>query len=221
LPFVYFSPRIVPPEKGYLTTLAPAIPLTVQPRAKVSPARVEGGAPAPAAPASVYHLAEGNTVLRHDSSFVLPGPLVLAALLMGPPLLGGLWYLVWCRRFPDLARQAHKRRSRAAQQALKALARTRKQDPVARAEQSETILTNYLRQRLDLLPTEPTPEEVAHHLEQAGASPALASAVGRFIADCDAVRFAPGLGDRAESGTTTAMRLLLALEEEPWPLPLS
>jgi hypothetical protein len=216
LPFVFFNPKTLPAEKGYETTVAAPIALTVRPRTQVSPARVEGPAAAVELPASVYSLVEASTVLRYDPPFTLPTPGVLAFLFIGPPAVASLWYIVWRRLSPDAARQVRKRRSRAAQQALKALQRSRKLEAAALAEQTEAIMARYLHQRLDLLPVEPTPAEVAHHLERAGSSPALGRDVARFFADCDAARFAPGLLDKANNWTATAARLVLALEEEPW-----
>jgi hypothetical protein len=215
LPFVFFDPRIRPPEKGYQTCLAPAIPLSVRPRAVARPSRVETATLASDAPASVYQLVDGAVVLRYDPPFALPGPGALAALLLAPPAFGGLWYLVWQRCYPDAARQSRKRRSRAAQHALKALQRSSKLDAVRQAHQAEAVLAGYMHERLDLLAVEPTPMEVARHLEQAGASTALAEEVARFFAACDAVRFAPGLVERPDHWTATASHLVLALEEEP------
>jgi hypothetical protein len=216
LPFVFFNPEILPPEKGYQTTLSPAIPLSVRPRAEVRPARVEGAVPAPSFPASVYQLVEGETVLRHDLPFSLPGPYALAALLIGPPALGGIWYLIWQRCYPDALRQARKCRSRAAQHALKALQRSRRLDAELRAQQVEAILAGYLRQRHDLVTAEPTPGEILGHLERCGVSAALARDVASFFSHCDAARFAPGLLDGQNHWTATATRLVLALEEEAW-----
>jgi hypothetical protein len=88
---------------------------------------------------------------------------------------------------------------------------------LAQAHQAEAVMASYLRQRLDLLTAEPTPTEVARHLEQSGSSPALAQEGARFFAECAAARFAPGLMARADTWTETATRLVLALEEESWP----
>jgi hypothetical protein len=221
LPFVYFNPKIVPPEKGYQTTFAQAIPLAVRPRARVTPGRVEGTLAVRAAPDSVYQLVEGSTVLRQDPSFALPGAVPLVGLLIGPPLVGGLWYIVWRRRCPDARRQAHKRRSRAAQQALKALQRLEKRDTLTQVQQAEAILAGYLRQRLDLQTVEPTPAEVTRHLDQAGSSAPFTQEMACFFADCHAARFAPGLIENADHWTARATRLVLASEEESWPFRLS
>jgi hypothetical protein len=221
LPFVFFNPKILPPERGYQTSLAPAIPLSVQPRTEVRPARVEGTTPASETPASVNQLVDGPLVLRYDRPFALPGGSALAALLVGPPAFGGLWYMVWRRCYPDAVHQSRRRRSRAAQHALKALQRSSKLDAAGQAHRAEAVLTGYMRQRLDLLAVEPTPVEVARHLELAGASRALAQDVAHFFAACDAVRFAPGLMGKPENWPATAAHLVLALEEEPWPAQFS
>jgi hypothetical protein len=221
LPFVFFNPKIRPPERGYQTSLAPAIPLRVRPRDEVQPAQVEGGTTASATPASVYQLVDGAAVLRYDPPFLLPGGSALAALVLGPPAFAGLWYLAWRRCYPDAVRQSRKRRSRAAQHALRAIQRSGKLDAVGQAHQAEVALTGYMRQRLDLPAAEPVPAEVARHLEQAGASRALADEVARFFAACDAVRFAPGLMEKPVNWTAKATHLVLALEEEPWPVQFS
>jgi hypothetical protein len=221
LPFVFFNPKILPPEKGYQTAIAPAIPITVKPRAQVSPTQVEGTAPPVQAPDSVYQLVNDPAVLRCDPPFALPGPWEVGALLIGPPLLGGWLYIFWRRRHPDSARQTRKRHSQAAQHALKAFRRLGKLDTAAQAQQTETILAEYLRQRLDLRTVEPTPAEVAQHLEQAGSSTALANAVAHFFGNCDAARFAPGFAAKADNWTATATQLVVALEEESWPSQLS
>lgn len=221
LSFAYFNPKILPPERGYQTTLAPAIPLAVQPRTEIRPSRVEGTTPTAQTPASVYQLIEGAVVMRTDPPFALPDNGALVALLVGPPAVSALWYLIWRRRHPDVVRQFRKRRSRAAQHALKALHRAQKLDAVERAHQAEVILTGYMRHRLDQLAVEPTPAEVAQQLVQAGSSAPLAEEAARFFAACDAVRFAPGLIEKPDNWTATARHLVLALEEESWPAELS
>jgi hypothetical protein len=217
LPFVYFNPKIVPPEKGYEKTFARAIPIAVRPRATVSPNRVEGTLAVRRAPDSVYQLAEGSAVLRRDPSFALPGIVWLVGLFIGLPLVGGLWYILWRRWYPDAAHHARKRRSRAAQQALKALHRLEQRDTLTQVQQAEAILAGYLRQRLDLRTIEPTPVEVARHLDQAGSSAPFTQEMACFFADCNAARFAPGLLEKADPWAERATRLVLASEEEAWP----
>ncbi len=220
LPFVFFNPKILPPEKGYQTAWAQAIPITVQPRAPVIPDRVEGTAQRGETPESVCQLVEGLEVLRSDPPVALPGPLELGALFIGPPMLGVLWYVFWRRHHPDVACQARKRHSRAAQNTLRAVRRISNLDASAQAQQMESILAEYLRQRFELSTVEPTPADVARHLEQTGSSKALAQEMARLFGSCDAARFAPGLVEKPDSWSATATRLVLALEEESWSSPL-
>jgi hypothetical protein len=217
LPFVYFKPGMIPPHKGYQTALAKAIPLRVKPRAEVQPSQVQGARAIIDVPDALYQLSEGASVLRRQERFVLPSPLVLVFLFLTPPSLCVLWYAAWRRRYPDAARLANQRRSRAARQGLKALRSLRTSDDRERTLEVGAILVEYLRKRLDLVVGEPTPAEVAAHLQRMGSSPTLAQEVARFFASCDATRFAPGFPDGQENWTETAARLLLALEDEPWP----
>src|SRR5207253_4422966 len=94
-------------------------------------------------------------------------------------------------------------------------------DTLAQAQLGEAILTEYLRQRFDLRILEPTPAEVAQHLEQAGSSTAIAQDVAQFFGSCDAARFAPGAAEKPDNGTATAARLVAALEDEAWSSPQS
>jgi hypothetical protein len=221
LPFVFFNPKILDPEKGYQTAWAQAIPITVQPRRQVRAAAVEGTSPRVQVPDSVNQIVEGLAVKRQDSGFAIPGPLEFGAILVAPPLLGALWYMVWRRRYPDVVGQARKRRSRAAHNTLRAVRHLSKFDPPAQARQMQGILAEYLHQRLDLPIAEPTPAEVAAYLEQAGSSTALAQDMAFLFGKCDAARFAPGLAEKADNWSETATRLVLALEEESWASRLS
>ncbi len=217
LPFGYFQPGFSPDYRGYQTTIAPAIPLTVKPRAVVEAAQVEGATAPITSPDSVYQCIEGSTVLRHDKPFALPGSFLLAAMFFVPPVLCLLGYSAWRRGNPEAARQLHQRRSRAAQQALKALAGLIRMPRDQQAPRAEVILAEYLRKRLDLTTQEPTPAEVAVHLQRAGASPALGQLLAQFFAVCAAARFAPGLATAQDDWPATATSLLLALEAESWP----
>jgi hypothetical protein len=170
----------------------------------------------PSVPNSFYELAAGPPVLRQDLPFALPTPTALATFLLGPPAVGGLWYLLWRRAYPDALRQARKRRSRAARYALRALQRSHRLDAQPQAQQAEAILAGYLRHCLDLLTVEPTPAEVARHLGRSGFSETLTRDVACFFSQCDAARFAPGLMDTQDQWTAKAARLVLALEEEAW-----
>ena len=177
---------------------------------------MEGAVGGGQTPDSVYQLVRGDSVLRHDPGSSLRAPAELATLLLAPPLLGFLWYISWRWRYPDVARQARKRRSRAAQNTLRAFRRLGHLNGSAQADQMQAILTEYLRQRFELTTAEPTPEEVARYLERTGQSTALALEMARLFADCDAARFAPRSMAKRQDWSAAAKRLVLALEDESW-----
>jgi hypothetical protein len=216
LPFTYFKPGFMPAHKGYQTTFASSIPLIVRPRAEVQPGDVQGVAEPLTAPDAVYELTPGPGVLRREEPFALPGPLALALLLAGPPLLCTAWYALWRQRYPDAARRVQQRRSRAARQALQALRLRDRRGRADRAQGAALVVTTYLRQRLDLPAAEPTPAEVGAHLQRMGVSPAHAKEVTEFFRASDAARFAPGPGKEADDWGPAAGRLILTLETELW-----
>jgi hypothetical protein len=207
---VYYDPAY----RRYQTSYAPAIPLTVKPRAPAGP-------PAEAvrvleAPESLYELVTGPEVLRREGAGG-PGLPVLLGLLVAPPVLCLVWYVWWRRHHPDEARRARRRRSQAAERALRALGGGAA-DPVLVAG----ALAEYLRQRLDAPAEEPTPQEAAHHLRRLGVTPALAHRAGNLFRTCDAARFAPrpagGPGPAGGDGLAgAAARLILDLEADSCP----
>jgi hypothetical protein len=220
LPFVFFKPGFRPAYKGYQTRSAPAIPLTVRPRDEVPATAVQGPGPPIQAPEELYQLVPGERVLVRQEPFALPGPLGLAGLLLGPPVACAAWYALWRRRHPDEARQHHQRRSGAANQALRAmhtLGRRRPDDAAAAAG----VLADYLRQRYDLTPAEPTPAEVADRLRRGGVSATAAEKTAAFFRSCDASRFAPDGSGGSGDWSDAAAQLVLALEAEPCSFPAS
>jgi hypothetical protein len=214
--FVYFKPGVVPDYLGYETTYAREIPIRVSPRAAVTPAEVEGGINSSVQPEALYSLVEGTTVLRQDEPVGLPGPIFLALGLLLPPAGAVVWYWGWRRRHPDLAQQQRRRRSRAAQQALKACGALKRLPEGERAVRAEGILTDYLRQRLDLASAAPTPSEVTKQLQSAGLSLQVGAEVSTFLGACTAVRFAPVPPAQPPDWPATAERLVLSLEAESW-----
>jgi len=215
LRFVYFRPGLVPAARGYMTTQAPAIPLTVQPRPEVKPADVQGPTGSTAYPERFYHLVEGPAVLESQDPVPLFHPRVWVLLFLTPPLVGAGWYLVWRARYPDAARLARQRRSRAAREALMALYAARNRGRILPATTAEAILTTYLRRRLDLTAVEPTAAEVAGLLERAGCPVALADRTAEFFRTCAAARFAPNFSPNGADPGAAAEQLILALEAEP------
>jgi hypothetical protein len=215
LPFVFYKPGATPAARGaYQTVYAERIPLTVKP-ADQSPAAA--GPPAVAVPESAYEIVEGPAVLRRPPAWSIPGPVVVALVLAGAPLVCAGWYLAWRRLYPDAARLARQRQSQAARHALRALHALRRQPPDEQAPQAAAALAGYLRERVDLAVTEPTPEEAAAPLHAAGCSERLAGEVAQFFRDCDAARFAPDPAPGALPWADAAARLVQEVEAELWP----
>src|SRR5207248_1790069 len=85
-----------------------------------------------------FVLAGGDALRRDDDH--LPGAFVLGLMLLAPPLGGLAWYVAWRRLYPDAARRARRQRSRAAQEALKALRDAEKRDPDEQARRDADLL---------------------------------------------------------------------------------
>jgi hypothetical protein len=219
-PFVYYRPGTLNPSMGnFQTTYVRKVPLRVTPRAQVQPSDVQGAVES-RVPDRVLQLVEGPAVLQRDDVLTLPGPwtLVLWALaaLLAPPLVCLAVYRVWRHYYPDAARLARLRRSRAADHALMALRTAGKSGAGDGTGRTAGVLSHYLRERLDLPAAEPTPVEVAHHLERSGVSAALAEKIVAFFHTCDISRFAPVAAAGSDDLPAAATQLILALEAELW-----
>jgi len=205
LPFVYYRPNRDPQARGFFfTTFADdEIPLQVKP---LPPTQAPPAKPI-AAPESFFVQAAGPEVLRRQEPFALPSLPVLALLLLLPPLLAVAWCVVWKRWYPDAARLARLRQSRAAVEALTAL-RSLKSPAAGPAA---AIVAHYLRDRFGLGPAEPTPAEVGECLRRAGLPGAAAV---DFFRSCDEVRFAPAGVHAVARWQESAQQLIAALEAE-------
>lgn len=216
LAFVWYRPNHDSKLRGFFpTTFADEIDLKVKP-VTLPPAIVKQ-VPIEA-PEGIFQIATGPAMLAQQQPFGLPGLSVLALMLLAPPTAAGLWYVAWRRWYPDAARRARIRQSRAATEALQALGALGSVGGAARVEHVSTIAAHYLRQRFDLPPVEPTPAEVAEHLQRAGATAVLADKAAAFFRACDALRFAPALRADDDLGAA-AQHLIATLEAEPWSRP--
>src|SRR5437899_2728994 len=84
---VYFRPGFTPPEKGYMATTAPAIPVQVTSRAKVQPSEIRGQSTPSVVPDQLYEIVTGPGVLSHDDPVVFPNAWLLRLLALAPPAL--------------------------------------------------------------------------------------------------------------------------------------
>ncbi|HEX4588944.1 MAG TPA: hypothetical protein VH120_03385 [Gemmataceae bacterium] len=202
--FIYFNPRIKPPSRGYQTTYADAVPLTVKSRL-LAPAEVPAWMLEPPATDELFGpppqpWAEwvdlvldtiGVETERRTGHAVWP---VVAAALLIPPLACLGWLILWRRLRPDAARLAAGRRTRAAAIALRALSHSND-----RADAVAAAVLDYLRDRRNLPPTARTPAEIAVTLAVDGRQLPAAAATVSVLQRCDAARFGP------QPGTDTAL----------------
>jgi hypothetical protein len=213
--FSYYKPGVIPAHKGYWTTATSTIPIKVSPRSR---AIVPTAAGDPLrAPERFYHITEGAAVLRYDDGLAQPQKWTIALVLVGPPALALGWYLTWRRRYPNAARLAKIRRSRAALQALQALHAVKDADAAARAHHAAKAVDAYLRDRFALTGSAPTPAEIETHLHEVGLASTRAVQVADFFRACDAACFAPM--PSSENLPAAAEHLILTLEGESCPLP--
>jgi hypothetical protein len=213
LPFVYFNPYILTASKGFQLIYTDRIPLYVLPHESVQvPVQAHEG---------VFVLATGPDVLARQTAWAPPGVVTSVMLLAVPPILCAIWYVCWRRMYPDAARLASQRRSRAARQALQMLHAARRLDSEECAGRAAAIVAGYLQQRLDLAIAEPTPREVAGLFEQRSCSPALTAQAVRFFEACDSARFLPAHGVEQPNLPESAVQFILAVEAETCPADLS
>lgn len=198
LPFVWFDPDIRPASKGFQVLYTDPIPLQV---------REHGSVPVPVrAPPRVLGVVTGPAVLARSAPPFVPGAATISLVVLTPPLVCALWYLMWRRRHPEAAHRVRQRRSRAARLALRRL------EAAPRAAIVADVVTGYLRERFDLGVREPTPAEARAHLLTQGCPEELNDQAGRFYQACDAARFLPAAGTDPDLAGY-AVRFILAVEE--------
>ena len=212
-PFVYFNPYILSVGKRFQVIYTDPIPLQVLPHETVQvPVQ---------APEGVFALATGSGVLERQVPWHPPGMVMIGLLLAAPPLVCAVWYVSWRRRYPDAARLASQRRSRAARLALQMLDGIGRVAPEQSAARSAAVVADYLRQRLDLTIAEPTPQEIAEFFGQRQHSPELTAQAVRFFEACDRARFLPASASEPSDLPEFARQFILAVEEETCPSALS
>jgi hypothetical protein len=202
LDFHYYNPAL-PVGKDFPMTRTPKVGITVTPpKPKPAPPAVPLRAPE-----HLFAVATGATVL--DGAPFAPCGWAWAAAGLAGPLAALAWYLAWRRVFPDAARLAKLRRSRAARRAADAIRRAgRAPDPPAAVAGA---VLGYLRSRFPLPPGAVTPGEVGAALAELGLPAADCGAVADFLRDCDAARFSPA-GDADASLAADAAALVTRLE---------
>jgi hypothetical protein len=212
-PLVYYHPGIEPPEKGYMTRWADAIPLTVTPRRAVRPSDLVSTTPLPDLPEAATAFVDDPAALARSETDGWPSPGLFGVLVLGPPMGCAVWYAVWRRLRPDAQRQARHRQSRAARLALRRLHSLDTGDDAA--GRVEAAVADYLRQRVPLQAAEPTPVEIAAAMRQASLPGGLIDHAVRFFQQADASRFHPS-SPAMPALRDAAVDLVNTLEAEPW-----
>jgi len=198
--FSYFDPL---PEPGrYKSAYSEKLPLTVLPK------RNDEDPVAPlAGPESLYVVVPADRTTARYGPTVLPPIWAMIVLGTIPPLVCLVWFWVWRRLNPDAVRQAGKRRSRAAQEALQSVGKCKSVKPL------EQVLTRFLQQRFDLAITAPTPLEAMTHLMRVGVSLEAVQRTGEVYRDIAAARFSPASAN--ESLEADVRQLIVTLENDP------
>jgi hypothetical protein len=201
LSFYYFNVAAAEGRQQFkLTHTGQPIPITVT-AAKSKVAAV----PVPMTePEHLFAITTGPGVLGEGLS--LGGGWVWLVAGLTGPLLALAWYAAWRRVYPDAARLAKIRRSRAARRATDAVRRAgRTDDPPAAVA---AAVLGYLRARFPLPPGAVTPSELGNALAELGVPASECGAVAGFFRECDAARFAPpadtGVSLAADAGALVA-----------------
>jgi hypothetical protein len=202
LVFRYHDPAAAE-GKQFPTTTAKFVEVAVtEPKPKPPPPAIPLGEPD-----HLFAVATGPELLEHRP--FAPGTWTWVAVALAGPLLAAGWYAAWRRVFPDAARLARMRRSRAARRAVDAVRRAhRAVDPPAAVA---AAVLGYLRARFPLPPGAVTPTEIGAALAELGVPDADCETVADFFRSCDAARFAPP-GDSGASLAAEAETLVTRLE---------
>lgn len=177
LDFYYFNPAAAVGKSQFRLTRADSVPI-----------RVSAPPPKPATPLTEPESLFALPAVPGDSAFAPCGWAWGAAALFGP-LAAGAWFLVWRRVYPDAARLARLRRSRAARRAIDGVRRAaRTADPPAAIA---SAVLEYLRTRFPLPESAVMPSELEAALREVNVPEVLAREVADVFRACDRARFAP------------------------------
>jgi hypothetical protein len=181
LDFFYLNPGVAV-GSPYMNARVKGIPITVEPAAaKTKPPAIPLDGPQ-----YLFDIATGPALLDEP---IVPGAGAWLVLLLAGPVLAAGWWLAWRQVYPDAARLARLRRTRAVRRVTDAIRRAgRTADPAAAIA---AAILGYLRARFPLPPEAETPPEVREALISAGLPASTADDVAAFLRRCDEARFAP------------------------------
>jgi hypothetical protein len=200
--FIYYNPAFAEGRR-FQTIKAAGLDLKVTaPAPKAAPPAVPLEEPE-----HLFHVETGPRVLGHRPFAPCWGMWTGLAVL--GPVVAAAWFVAWRRLYPDAARLARQRRSRAARRAADAIRRSgRAPDPAGAVA---AAVLGYLRSRYPLGPGADTPTDLGRELTAAGLPAAEADAVVGFFRRCDEARFG-GAGEAGASLAADAEALVTRLE---------
>lgn len=212
LVIVYFRPGLTPPEKGFMTTDAPAIPLQVTARAQVNVNDIQGTTEQRRPPARLYEITTGPQVLHREAKS-LSNAWLLFLLVISPPTFCFGWYIWYTHQNPDASRRRRLQKSRAARQALRALQAVNGHEPKEEASRVADLFGDYLRHRFDLVAVQPPPREATIRFGKLPGE--LTARVAELFRTCDEIRYAPPPISDVGKLKKKAAHLILDLELRP------
>ncbi len=200
--FHYYNPA-ASAGKQFPLTEARSVPIAVtEPKPKPPPPAIPL-----AEPEHLFAVATGPRVL--ESRPFVPSIRTWVAFAFGGPLLAVGWYVAWRRVYPDAARLARMRRTRAARRAIDSIRRSdRAVDPPGAIA---AAVLGYLRARFPLPYSAVTPPEIGAALAELGMTDEECDTVADFFRACDAARFA-GPDDNDAALASAAEALVVRLE---------
>jgi hypothetical protein len=176
MPFLFYNPDVRPSAKAFQMIYSDPVSLTIRPR---QTPQLLGDVPA-----ELLSPIFDERLLANERPWTFPN------WLFAIPVLGCLlWYLVWRRLYPDALALARRQQSRAARRALAGLRRVGLGKQQQTGEEIFRSLMQYLHERLAFTIAEPTAQQCADTLRDAGCSGDAIQAIGELIAGCAELRF--------------------------------
>ncbi len=212
IPFVYFDPR----AERFVTIATRPIPIAVKPADRLSSGQVVDAATNRAVARTLTEVAGGilanytseDELLAHQD--VRPG-WGLALLLLVPPIVFGVCWIVQSRRSRFRTDVAYARRRTA-----RRMARSRVQHP-GRQNTAAAVLAaigGYVADRCNLPPGTLTRAEIIRYLSDRGVKRSLREEMDRLLVACEQAQYAGTAGSDAKEFAAAALRCVDLLERE-------
>lgn len=146
----------------------------------------------------VLQFPDSDKLLQRTISWSPPGVQTIVLFLLAPLMGCALWWYVWQRLYPDEARRAQHRHSRAAKRALSMLHRLPRENVYAQAKHVSRALIQYLQERWDLPIQFATSEEAEDHLHKTMIPSELHAPLGDLLREAEEIQFSSRRGSIAD-----------------------